>query len=182
MNLGEMRLPARYVKATDGVYSAIDGESIPKEDANHNEECQNADEELLTEGRRLEAATRRHPVPPHVIGSRVHQCTSAMRAIRASLRRLKAADPSSPLFTEQQVAQMVDRSTPRDRESDEAAKILRMTVNHMHEPVRRELVPAARVGRSPVFSSKDEERIAVHRNETKLGLTPNPRPEGKSKR
>ena len=137
------------------------------------------DEELLTEGRRLEAATRRHPVPPHVIGSRVHQCTSALRAIRASLRKLKAADPSSPLFTEQQVAQMVDRSTPRDRESDEAAKILRMTVNHMHEPVRRELVPAARVGRSPVFSSKDEERIAVHRNETRPGFTPSPNPRKK---
>lgn len=105
------------------------------------------DEDLLAEGRKWEAATRPHPVPPHVIGSRVHQCTSALRAIRASLRKLKAADPSSPLFTEQQVAQMVDRSTPRDRESDEAAKILRMTVNHMHEPVRRELVPAARVGR-----------------------------------
>lgn len=104
------------------------------------------DEELLTEGRRLEAATRRHPVPPHVIGSRVHQCTSALRAIRASLRKLKAADPSSPLFTEQQVAQMVDRSTPRDRESDEAAKILGMTLNHMHQRVHRELVALERAG------------------------------------
>ena len=71
---------------------------------------------------------------------------------------------------------------PRDAiASDEAARILAVTMDNLHQMVHRSLVPAARVGRSLLFSKKSIERIAAHRNETKPGLKPNPRPRSKKK-
>lgn len=62
---------------------------------------------------------------------------------------------------------------PKDPiESAEAAKILRISVDNLHQRVHRQLVPAERIGRTLVFSRRAIEKLARTQN-TKPGLAVN---------
>ncbi|MBX9719088.1 hypothetical protein K2Z84_34405 [Candidatus Binatia bacterium] len=71
-------------------------------------------------------------------------------------------------------------------DSEAAAKLLGITLNHLRVRVHRGEIPVAlRVGRTPLFSArklkelKAFERADKTRNETKLGLAPNRQPKTK---